>query len=506
MISNDTDTTITFSDTEIALICVAGVSSLLASAISFVLIWNHIHHYDEPDLQRQIIRIIFMIPVYAISSFLCLPFPAYADYINTFRDCYEAYVLWTFLSLLISVLGGEVALEEVLEKQPKSKHPAPFCCLKFQPGRSFLRLCKQMILQYVWVLPALSFLSVILTATNTINANSLAPDSPTLWMVVVENISVTFSLYYLVLFYMVTKELLVEFRPMPKFMCIKTVIFFSFWQDMLISGLVFLGWIPSYDGLTPDELGTCIQDWLICIEMLPIAIAHAYGFGYSTFKSSDVKKVDIFHEIKHLLDAPSPTTLSNIKDVMNPSDMFVDTKEAFYRAKKYHMSVIVNFSNEDLTSQVLKQGWLLKRGEIRVTWRKRFCLLLHSPPGMVYFRTSPFENWKDVLNNPRNLAFPVDYLRRPLGFVDFYSVKKITPKVEEKGSNHPEFSVETGKRTWQFKSRDEADFEEWVEKCQNLLSNMPPPTKAEVSAITKDEFANDSDSGEEEEEDSFGEV
>lgn len=37
------------------------------------------------------------------------------------------------------------------------------------------------------------------------------------------------SLYFLVLFYMVTEDHLQPYKPLPKFLCIKAIIFFSFW-------------------------------------------------------------------------------------------------------------------------------------------------------------------------------------------------------------------------------------------------------------------------------------
>ena len=36
-------------------------------------------------------------------------------------------------------------------------------------------------------------------------------------------------MYFLVLFYMSVKEELAPIKPVPKFLCIKAIIFFSFW-------------------------------------------------------------------------------------------------------------------------------------------------------------------------------------------------------------------------------------------------------------------------------------
>lgn len=50
-----------------------------------------------------------------------------------------------------------------------------------------------------------------------------------LWLSFVNNISVTVSLYSLVLFYMATEERLAPHNPFYKFMSVKAILFFSFW-------------------------------------------------------------------------------------------------------------------------------------------------------------------------------------------------------------------------------------------------------------------------------------
>ncbi len=48
---------------------------------------------------------------------------------------YEAYVLYTFLSLLVGFMGGEATLVCALEEKPPCRVPIPFCCFRFKPGR-----------------------------------------------------------------------------------------------------------------------------------------------------------------------------------------------------------------------------------------------------------------------------------------------------------------------------------------------------------------------------------
>ncbi|GFR66706.1 transmembrane protein 184C-like, partial [Elysia marginata] len=95
------------------------------------------------------------------------------------------------------------------------------------------------------------------------------------------------AMYCLVLFYKAFKEELQYLNPVPKFLCVKAVVFLSFWQSLLIAFLAKIGVIPQngpwvyYDNI--HEVSTGIQDFCICIEMFLAAIAHYYSFSHKPF-------------------------------------------------------------------------------------------------------------------------------------------------------------------------------------------------------------------------------
>ena len=49
---------------------------------------------------NSIIRILFMVPIYAVVSFLSYKYYLHAIYFDVVRDCYEAFAIASFFSLL----------------------------------------------------------------------------------------------------------------------------------------------------------------------------------------------------------------------------------------------------------------------------------------------------------------------------------------------------------------------------------------------------------------------
>lgn len=76
-------------------------------------------------------------------------------------------------------------------------------------------------------------------------------------------------------------------RPLPKFLCIKAVVFFSFFQGVIINFLVYFGVISNIFGSDEhdsyQDLSAKLQNFLICIEMFLAAIAHHYSFPHDPF-------------------------------------------------------------------------------------------------------------------------------------------------------------------------------------------------------------------------------
>ena len=326
----------------------AGAFVLLGFPISIYGIFTHLSNYYQPHIQCYVVRILWMVPIYSIESWLCLRFHTYAIYIETLRDCYESFVLYSFFQFLIQVLGGEEQLVLMLkDKSPtRGVHIWGFdWCIKpwlmgqpvsrtyvvaqsdlgedakaAQPTTAaagggggskasrtikqvrwtspFLVKCKRGILQYVVLKFVCSVSAMLLEVLGWYHEGSFSPKYGYFYICLLTNFSQCWALYCLVFFYYATKNELGPIRPVGKFLSVKALVFFTWWQSVGISILFQMGMIPHYsfadsdgDGSgedsnldwTAEDVAKGLQDYLICIEMFGAAILHTFVFPHTDY-------------------------------------------------------------------------------------------------------------------------------------------------------------------------------------------------------------------------------
>ncbi|KAL6089869.1 hypothetical protein STEG23_031958, partial [Scotinomys teguina] len=107
---------------------IAGIFLLLTVPVSLWGILQHLVHYTQPELQKPIIRILWMVPIYSLDSWLALKFPKIAIYVDTWRECYEAYVIYNFMIFLnnyLTIRFPNVMLHlEAKDTAPQQLHSA----------------------------------------------------------------------------------------------------------------------------------------------------------------------------------------------------------------------------------------------------------------------------------------------------------------------------------------------------------------------------------------------
>jgi len=312
----------------------SGFFTLLAIAFSSHQLYRHLKFYTRPAHQRCIVRILFMVPLYALLSLLSLIFSDYQTYIAIIRDSYEAYALYMFFSLCINYVGSTEHLVSAFMLQPRMKLLAPLWCW-FQPDGKVLLLCRQGILQYALLRPMVSLASAFLMAFGYYNEGQWQIDDAYPYATVINNVCVTISLYCLALFYKIAQEELKPYKPVLKFAAIKLVIFFCYWQSVVISVVVALGLIPRIADWSEGQVATTIQDMLICFEMFLFSILHFYAFPYDMYKVNTLSQKPLIHTIEL-----GGGVMKSVAHSMNQSDMVNDTIETFGKKKEEKLSPI----------------------------------------------------------------------------------------------------------------------------------------------------------------------
>jgi len=233
-------------------------------------------------------------------------------------------------------LGDARLLSQRLATMPAylGYHKPPFCCLSpWIMGEQFLRKCRTGVFQFVVVRFVLVVSGLILKTIGQYHEGQYSTHSLHLYFTLANGLSQAYALYSLFMFYHCTNKELKAIRPFTKFLCIKLVIFFSWWQGLAIFILVRCGHISSGHGHSANEVASLIQRLLVGMEMLVASVGyfHAFpvseisgystdmlGFSFNTTIASPVRGTPIKGKLR-LSRSPnnSNTNKNNINDIDN---------------------------------------------------------------------------------------------------------------------------------------------------------------------------------------------
>ena len=96
----------------------------LSIIVSFRDILKHLQNYTQPTRQRRIIRILLMVPIYAMSAFVGTYYAMAGggekqEFIplacTTFRGLYESFTLYNFSAYIVESIEAEALVKELLE-------------------------------------------------------------------------------------------------------------------------------------------------------------------------------------------------------------------------------------------------------------------------------------------------------------------------------------------------------------------------------------------------------
>ena len=145
----------------------AGTFTLIGGLISMWHVTSHLRNFHNPVVQRKILAILWMAPIYSTTSWFSLVFTGAESYLSIVKDCYEAYVVYVFLSFLISVMGNgdrDTVVEKLALRADHLRPPCGCCGWFFKRARvsnktkasAVLFQCQLFALQFVLFKPILA--------------------------------------------------------------------------------------------------------------------------------------------------------------------------------------------------------------------------------------------------------------------------------------------------------------------------------------------------------------
>ncbi|KAJ0983704.1 hypothetical protein J5N97_011959 [Dioscorea zingiberensis] len=231
---------------------------------------------EEPKrTEGHILVIILMAPIYAITPLLV---------------CWISKVIAKFLALMYSYLNISISKNIVPDEIKGREVHHSFPMTLFQPhsvklNHHTLKLLKYWTWQFVIIRPVCSVLMIALELLGWYTS----------WIswafTIILNISVSLALYALVVFYHVFAKELAPHKPLAKFLCIKGIVFFCFWQGVVLEALTTSGIIRSHHfWLDVEHIQVALQNVLVILEMVIFSVIQQYAYPVTPYTGAIEEK------------------------------------------------------------------------------------------------------------------------------------------------------------------------------------------------------------------------
>ncbi|QRV97981.1 Organic solute transporter Ostalpha [Ceratobasidium sp. AG-Ba] len=214
--------------------------------------------------------------------------------------------------------------------QPTFKWIWPLGFVRARPrdGLRYLQWMRWGILQYCIVRPGSALAAVILQQFNLYCEASWGIRWGHVWIVVAVSISVTVAMYCLIQLYITISQELKPYRPLLKLFSVKAVVFLTFWQGALLSGLASLNLIKDTEYMTAEDIVIGFAALLQTFEMMCFAFLHIKAFSYHPYK-----RIALADPPPTALPAPTNQQFKNLGHAFD----FTDTFKDIYSGVLYHL-------------------------------------------------------------------------------------------------------------------------------------------------------------------------
>ncbi|OJJ48905.1 hypothetical protein ASPZODRAFT_1344699 [Penicilliopsis zonata CBS 506.65] len=317
---------------------------IFSVVVSGGLIMLHATHYSKPTEQRYIIRILFMVPIYSLVAFLSLYYYRDAVYYEVLGDCYEAFAISAFFTLLCQYIAPDLHSQKEYFRGIKPKQwvwPIPWLQRCWggengiwripRSGLTWFNVIWAGVFQYCFLRVLMTIVAVVTQAFNVYCEESLNPAFSHIWVLCIESVCVTIAMYCLIQFYIQVMNDIAQYEPLLKIVSIKLVIFLSFWQSTVISFLVSAGAVKASKTIQMQDLKVGIPNLLIAIEMAIFAVLHWWAFPWRPYVSGhpNGSEVTDLYGNGHVVYQGGLFGMKALVDASNPWDLFKATGRGF---------------------------------------------------------------------------------------------------------------------------------------------------------------------------------
>ncbi|CZR63598.1 uncharacterized protein PAC_13495 [Phialocephala subalpina] len=280
----------------------------LGISLSTYLMFRHALNYTVPRVQKYLIRIIFMIPVYSLCTFLSAYFYWEAAYFQFISAAYASVAVTAYFSLLCQYVAPNLHENKNyfsrITPDPWGNHfPVPVawfracCCGEAGPWRTprngliWFNILWIGVFQYSFFRVSMSIIAIITQYLGKYCQSSMSPLFTHIWVLVVDVFSAAIAMYCLTQFHWQMKDALAPHKAGLKLWCIKLVYAFSLYQNLILSAITS-HWMPHPFAAKPTsilaypDIKIGIPTLMLTFELFIMSIMHLFAFPWQPYDKS----------------------------------------------------------------------------------------------------------------------------------------------------------------------------------------------------------------------------
>ncbi|KAK0252085.1 hypothetical protein B0A54_07788 [Friedmanniomyces endolithicus] len=279
-----------------SLVWSAAACSITTIAIALSLVVLHLRRYRAPKEQRQIIRIVLCVIVYAVVAFFEVASYQVAQYIDPLGDL-ALYLLF----LQYAAPSGTFANDDILS----AARAAEETTVSFD----WVRVGYIFVFQY----PITEIFCVILIesteATGTYCSYSLYPYFGHIWVEIIQSLGIGACVIAILVFRGNMKQRMKVRRGLAKLVCFKIIVFIRFAQAWVFSLLLQYNVIKTSATFSYNDILWGIPGLATCAEMVLFSLGFWYAFSSTEYGSNAKPRNTPLPLGKALLDVINPIDL-----------------------------------------------------------------------------------------------------------------------------------------------------------------------------------------------------